>query len=192
MSAPAGGGVQEGEEPRRFLIATAVSRYALCPAWDRPGLVEAREQIVELFTQKLGYRHHTALGADPTVSQLREQLRDFCTSEDRRDDDLVVVYLSGHGEVDEAGNEHVLLMSDTKPSDVFFTALPTAELVRVFSGTKVRRLMLILDTCYSGRGGNELAAAALERLSATWKPGTASPGLVIVSSAQPHQQAKRS
>ncbi|MFI5681911.1 caspase family protein [Streptomyces cellulosae] len=190
MTAPAGGGLQEGEEPRRYLIAASVARYPLCPDWDRPGLVEARDQIVELFTQKLGYRHHHVLGADPTVQQLREQLRDFCTSKDRRDDDLVVVYLSGHGEVDEAGHEHVLLMSDTKPSDVFFTALPTAELVRVFSGTKVRRLMLILDTCYSGQGGNQLAAAALERLSTTWTQASASPGLVIVSSAQPHQRAK--
>ncbi|MYT72503.1 MULTISPECIES: caspase family protein, partial [unclassified Streptomyces] len=183
------GGREETEEPRRYLIAASVARYPKCPDWDRPGLVEARDQIVELFTQKLGYRHHTALGADPTVLQLREQLRAFCTSRERREDDLVVVYLSGHGEVDDAGNEHMLLMSDTDPADVSFTALPTGELVRVFSGTKVRRLLLILDTCYSGQGGNELAAAALKRLTSTWTPSASSPGLVIVSSAQPHQQA---
>ncbi|MYV41900.1 hypothetical protein GT030_24290, partial [Streptomyces sp. SID1328] len=190
MTAVAAGSLKEAEEPRRYLIAASVARYPKCADWDRPGLVEAREQIVELFTRKLGYRHHTALGVDPTVQQLREQLRAFCTSKERREDDLVVVYLSGHGEVDESGGEHVLLMSDTDPADVSFTALPTAELVRVFSGTKVRRLMLILDTCYSGQGGNELAAAALERLSTTWTQGSSAPGLVIVSSAQPHQQAK--
>ncbi|MFD6295810.1 caspase family protein, partial [Streptomyces sp. NPDC060235] len=183
-------GLEEAEEPRRYLIAATVARYPKNPAWDRPGLVEAREQIIELFTTKLGYRHYTALGADPTVLQVREQLRAFCTSQERREDDLVVVYLSGHGQVDEAGNEHVLLMSDTSPSDVSFTALPTAELVRTLSGTKVRRLLLILDTCYSGQGGNQLAAAALERLGSLWAPGAASPGMVIVSSAQPHQQAK--
>ncbi|MCX5097821.1 caspase family protein [Streptomyces sp. NBC_00365] len=190
MTGPADGGPQDAEGPRRYLIAAAVSRYPKCPDWDRPGLTEARKQIVELFTQKLGYRHHTALGADPTVQQLREQLRAFCTSDERREDDLVAVYLSGHGEVDEAGSEHVLLMADTDPADVSFTSLPTAELVRVFSGTRVRRLLLILDTCYSGRGGNELAGAALERLGTSWAQGAASPGLVIVSSAQPHQQAQ--
>ncbi|MER5348155.1 caspase family protein [Streptomyces mirabilis] len=190
MTGPADGGPQDAEGPRRYLIAAAVSRYPKCPDWDRPGLKEARKQIVELFTQKLGYRHHTALGADPTVQQLREQLRAFCTSDERREDDLVAVYLSGHGEVDEAGSEHVLLMADTDPADVSFTSLPTAELVRVFSGTRVRRLLLILDTCYSGRGGNELAGAALERLGTSWVQGVASPGLVIVSSAQPHQQAQ--
>jgi hypothetical protein len=190
MTGPADGGPQDGEGPRRYLIAAAVSRYPKCPDWDRPGLVKARQQIVELITQKLGYRHHTALGADPTVQQLREQLRAFCTSDERREDDLVAVYLSGHGEVGEAGSEHVLLMADTDPADVSFTSLPTAELVHVFSATRVRRLLLILDTCYSGRVGNELAGAALERLGTSWAQGAASPGLVIVSSAQPHQQAQ--
>ncbi|WP_457784961.1 caspase family protein, partial [Streptomyces mirabilis] len=190
MTGPAVGEPQDAEGPRRYLIAAAVSRYPKCPDWDRPGLVEARKQIVELFTQKLGYRHHAVLGADPTVQELRKQLRAFCTSDERREDDLVAVYLSGHGEVDEAGSEHVLLMADTDPADVSFTSLPTAELVRVFSGTRVRRLLLILDTCYSGRGGNELAGAALERLGTSWVQGAASPGLVIVSSAQPHQQAQ--
>ncbi|OEJ62707.1 hypothetical protein BGM19_00990 [Streptomyces agglomeratus] len=55
--------------------------------------------------------------------------------------------------------------------------------------TKLRRLLLVLDTCYSSQGGNELAAAALERINAQWRQTTGS-GLVIVSSAQPHQQAK--
>ncbi|MEU2900959.1 caspase family protein [Streptomyces sp. NPDC001273] len=189
MTGPTAGS-QEGEGPRRYLIATAVSRYPKCAEWDRPGLVQAREQIVELFTEKLGYRLHTALGVDPTRVQLTDQLRAFCTSDERREDDLVVVYLSGHGEVLEDGSEHVLLMADTDPADVTYTALPTADLVRVLRGTRIRRLLLILDTCYSGQGGNELAAAALERLGTQWGQGKSSSGLVIMSSAQPQQQAQ--
>ncbi|MFJ8786961.1 caspase family protein, partial [Streptomyces sp. NPDC102476] len=190
MTAPAGGAVEGEEGPRRFLIATAVSRYPKCPQWDRPGLVEARDQIIELFTGMLGYRHQTGLGLDPTKTQLTDQLRAFCTSPERREDDLVVVYLSGHGEVLEDGGEHVLLMADADPADVTYTALATADLVRVLRGTRIRRLLLILDTCYSGQGGNELAAAALERLGTQWGQGPSSSGLVIVSSAQPHQQAQ--
>ncbi|MET9901697.1 caspase family protein [Streptomyces sp. NPDC006446] len=190
MTGPVANGSQDGEGPRRCLIATAVSRYPKCPDWDRPGLVQAREQVIELFTQQLGYRHESALGLDPTMQQLRERLRAFCTSAERREDDLVVLYLSGHGEVLEDGGEHVLLMSDTDPADVPFTSLPTADLVRVIRGTRVRRLLLILDTCYSGQGGNELAAAALERLGTQWAQSATGAGLVIVSSAQPHQQAK--
>lgn len=58
---------------RRFLIATAVAHYAKAPRWDRPGLVHARERIIELFTGTLGYTHVDDLGLDPTREQLTEQ-----------------------------------------------------------------------------------------------------------------------
>lgn len=191
MTALVSGSAADGEGPRRYLIATVVSRYPKCADWDRPGLVQARDQIVEVFTEQLGYQHHAALGLDPTAQQLTEELRAFSRLEDRREDDLVVFYLSCHGAVlEEEGGRHVLLMANTDPRDVAFTSFRTADLVRVFHGTPVSRLLLILDTCYSGQGGNELAAAALERLSSPWEQSTANPGLVIMSSAQPHQQAE--
>ncbi|MFI1420807.1 caspase family protein [Streptomyces sp. NPDC020731] len=178
------------EEPRRFLPATAVSSYPKCPEWNRPELSGARDRIIELFTGELGYRHETALAMNPTRVELTDRIRAFCRSPDRREDDLLAVYVSGHGEVLDDGGEHVLLTADTDPDDIACTALPTVELARaILRGTAVRRLLLVLDTCYSGQGGNELAAAALERISAGWGQATGS-GLAILSSAQPHQQAR--
>ncbi|MFK0127094.1 caspase family protein, partial [Streptomyces nigra] len=180
----------EQREPRRFLIAMAVAHYAKCSQWDRPELVGAREQVIETFTQQLGYRHQTALGLNVTRSQLMEQLRAFCRSSDRREDDLLAVYFSGHGQVLDGGGEHVLYLADTDPVDVSFTALPTTDLAKaMLRETPLRRLLLVLDTCYSGHGGNELAAAALERINTQWHNATGS-GLVVISSAQPHQQAQ--
>ncbi|MDH6116008.1 WD40 repeat protein [Kitasatospora sp. GAS204A] len=178
-------------QPRRFLIATAVAHYKNASAWDRPGLVEARQDIIDLFTGRFGYQHVSDLGLDPTQSQLTERLRAFCRSEERREDDLIAVYIGGHGEVldEDAGGGHVLLTSDTDPDDIA-GALLTEELARqLLGGTKVRRLLLLLDTCYSGQGGAELVSAALERMSPRWarRPGS---GLVVVSSAQPLEQAE--
>ncbi|KPI18792.1 peptidase C14 caspase catalytic subunit p20 [Actinobacteria bacterium OK006] len=183
------GGAGDNGGPRRFLIATAIAHYSKSPGWNRPSLVEARDQIIELFTGQLGYQHETDLGLNPAKAQLTDQLRAFSKSPDRREDDLLAVYISGHGEVLD-GDEHVLLTADTDPDDVDYTALPTAELARaILRGTSVRRLLLVLDTCYSGQGGNDTAATALKRISAEWGQATGS-GLVIVSSAQPHQQAQ--
>ncbi|TLQ46169.1 caspase family protein [Streptomyces marianii] len=168
-----------------------MAKYPKCPDWDRPGLVAARDKVIEVFTGRLGYRHVTGLGLDPTRIQLTDQLRAFCRTDDRREDDLLAVYLSGHGEILDDGGDHVLLTADTDPDDVSYTALPTVDLARaMLRDTKVRRLLLVLDTCYSGQGGNELAAAALERISRQWGRTAAGSGLVVVSSAQPHQQAK--
>ncbi|MFI0714957.1 caspase family protein [Streptomyces inhibens] len=178
-------------EPRRFLIATATAHYKNEPTWDRPGLVDARQDIIDLFTKQFGYEHVSDLGLDPGQHQLTERLRAFCRSSEREEDDLVAVYLAGHGEVldEEDGGGHVLLTHDTQPDDIT-DALPTELLARkMLSGTRVRRLLLMLDTCYSGQGGNELTAAALRRLNRAWG-SVSGTGLVIVSSAQPFEQAE--
>lgn len=183
---PAGGG-----EPRRFLIATAVTRYPAAThlGWDRPALAAARDDIVELFTGRLGYHHVPDLGLDPTSHQLTRQLREFCTSPERRPDDILAVYLTGHGEILDDTGEHVLLMADTDPADID-DALPTATLARkMLRGTPVRRLLLLLDTCYSGQGTNDLVAAALTRTGQDWGQefGT---GLVVLASAHAREQAE--
>ncbi|MFJ8926517.1 hypothetical protein ACIRLA_08085 [Streptomyces sp. NPDC102364] len=176
--------------PRRYLIATVVAHYKNQPAWDRPQLVSARQDVIDLFTRRLGYEHVSDLGVDPTQAQLTEQLREFCTSDLLGEDDLVAVYLGCHGELleEELGGGHVLLTHDTAPGDIP-GALATEQLARtLLLGTRVRRLLLMLDTCYSARGGHEITAAALKRIENTW-PAAAGSGLAIVSSAQPMETA---
>jgi WD40 repeat protein len=177
------------EQPgRRFLIATAVAHHDRAPEWDRPSLIDARNQIIDLFTTTLGYQHISDLGLDPTADQLTTHLRAFCRSPQRQPDDLLVVYVAGHGEVLDNG-DHVLLTADTHPDDIS-DALPTADLARkMLLGTPIRRVLLMLDTCYSGRGGNDLVAAALARMTEHWQ-GSPDTGLVVFTSTQPAEQAQ--
>ncbi|WP_371591680.1 caspase family protein [Streptomyces virginiae] len=178
-----------GDGPRRFLIAAVVADYPKNRDWNRPDLVQARDRVVDLFTGPLGYRLHDPLPLSPTRQQLTEALRAFCRSPERREDDLLTLYLSCHGEILDDGEEHVLLTTDTDPDDLVGTALPTSELTRaMLRDTSIRKVMLLLDACYISQGGNQLAAAALNRMGATWGRSSGS-GLVVVSSAQPHQPA---
>ncbi|MFF1915681.1 caspase family protein [Streptomyces sp. NPDC058239] len=176
--------------PRRYLIATAVTAYPKAPAhleWDRPGLADARRRVIDLFTTHLGYEHVSDLGLNPTEAQLLTELRNFSKSPDRRPDDLLAVYIAGHGEVLDDG-EHVLLTSDTDPDDID-DALPTLTLARkILRGTRVRRLLLMLDTCFSGQGGNELLSA-MARLKGRWN-GDEEAGLAVLTSAQPGELAE--
>lgn len=173
-------------EPRRFLIATAVSHYPHAPEWDRPGLVEARRKMVDLFTGKLGYEHVSDLGANPTQHQLLRELREFCRAEDRRPDDIVAVYIAGHGERLD-NEEYVLLTSDTNPDDLYDALQPGQLARKILAGTKVRRLLLMLDTCYSGQGGNEVLAS-MAKLKSNWREKDA--GLALITSAQPNELAQ--
>ncbi|MEY9855855.1 WD40 repeat protein [Catenulispora sp. GAS73] len=154
--------------------------------------MDARENIVELFTGTLGYRYHAMTELDPSRQQLLDGLRAFCTSPLRREDDLLAVYLSCHGTILGNRREHVLFTADTDPADETYTSLRTADLASVLlRDTKLRHVMLLLDACYSGQGGNELAATALRDLGDTWDATTESgSSLVIIVSAQPHEQAE--
>ena len=176
--------------PRRYLIATAVTRHHHDPTLDRPELVADRDRIIDLFTRRFGYEHVPEPGLDPTERELTSQLRKFCRSPDRREDDLLAIYLACHGEVlDEYhGGGHVLLTADSDPTDLA-DALPTGTLAqKLLANTRIRRLLLLLDSCYSGHGTHELAARALDRITPEW--GTQSgAGLLLLSSAHPSQQA---
>jgi Caspase domain len=173
-------------EGRRLLVATAVTHYDKTPAWDRPGLVSARQQVIDLFVSRFGYTHLSELGLDPTKTQLTDQLRALCMKE-MRPEDTLVVYFAGHGEILDDTDEHVLLTSETDAKDIE-NALPTATLARtLLLGTPVQRLLLLLDTCYSGRGGNEVAAMALAGMAREWDPKRG--GFVVVSSALPAEAA---
>jgi hypothetical protein len=149
-------GIGDGRK-QRFLIATAIAHHSRAPQWDRPGLVDVRNEIIDLFTGALGYQHVSDLGLNPTKDQLTTQLRAFCRSVERRPDDMIAVYIAGHGEVLDDSQDHLLLTSDTDPDDLA-DALPTVELARkMLLDTPVRRVLLMLDACYSGRGGSRLS-----------------------------------
>jgi WD40 repeat protein len=174
--------------PRRYLIAAAIAHYPKAPDLDKPALIEGRDQIITLFTDELGFEHVHTLGLDPTSEQLTRRLRAFCRDEARRPDDIVAVYITGHGEVLGDTHEHVLLTADADPDDVE-DALRTAHLAqKMLQKTRVRRVLLMLDTCYSGHGSGELTAAALTAMTHSWgdEPGS---GLAVISSAQPAEEA---
>ncbi|SDO22644.1 AAA ATPase domain-containing protein, partial [Streptomyces sp. cf386] len=175
-----------GSDPRRFLIATAVSHYPHAPEWDRPGLVEARRGMVELFTGRLGYEHVSDLGANPTQGQLLRELREFCRSPERRPDDILAVYIAGHGELLD-NDEYVLLTSDTNPDDLYDALQPSTLARKILAGTKVRRLLLMLDTCFSGQGGNELLST-MAKLKNNWREKDTA--LAVITSAQPNELAQ--
>ena len=181
-------------EGRRFFLAGVVSRYQHEPSWNREELGADLRAMTSLFTGELGYEHVPLIGLDPTWLQIQDALRDFSTARDRHPDDYVVLYLAGHGEVLEAGPagpEHILLPADAVPSDLRRRTVRSADLAEwMLAGTKVRRLLVLIETCYSGQGGVDFA-----RNAAPWA-GTPDrfdtpdeSGVVVVSATWPRQEA---
>ncbi|GAB3860539.1 caspase family protein [Dactylosporangium cerinum] len=181
---------------RRFLLTGVYSHYHFEPTWDRPELADDLTTMVALFTGEFGYTHVPLLGLDATWLQTKDALRDFATSPDRRPDDYVVLYLAGHGEVipvGQTGVEHILLPSDATGIDLRRRAVKSADLAEwLLADTEIRRLLLIVDACYSGHGALDFASSALASLGRPHRfdgEDSGGTGVIVITASRPAERA---
>jgi uncharacterized caspase-like protein len=133
--------------------------------------VRDAEAIHKVLTEAAGFKpEHILLLTDaserkPTYRNLKWALGTFLARSARKDD-TVLIFFAGHGapEVDQRGVERdglakYLIPSDADPDDLYATALPMDELTTVFSRIEAERVVVFLDTCYSGAAGGRTFAA---------------------------------
>jgi len=155
---------------RRFLLATGTAKYHNENLADLPTVAADVERVGALFTARLGYQRVGGLELSPTAERLRLWLRGFARDPDRQPSDLVVFYYAGHGEVAD-DRRHVLLLPAEQAGQVL--ELDTETLAReLLSGTPLRRLLVILETCFAGQGADDFAVRAFTPLS---RPATDQP-----------------
>lgn len=138
----------------------------------------------------------------PTLQNIRRALGNFLSRRPGRED-MVLIYYAGHGapEVDAAGNESdglskYLIPRDADPDSLYSTAFPMDEIQRIFARIQSERVVMLLDTCYSGTAGGRTFARQqtraggisdqfLERL-------TRSRGRVVITASGPNEVALES
>lgn len=84
---------------------------------------------------------------DAPAHEVSRKIEAFFT--DRKQDDLLLLYFSGHGIKDEAGHLY-LAMSDTKRKLLRSTAIPASFINESMRRSRSQRQILLLDCCYSG------------------------------------------
>ncbi|MFF4490457.1 caspase family protein [Streptomyces sp. NPDC001544] len=77
----------------------------------------------------------------------------------REAEDLLLVYYTGHGLLDEDGLLH-LALSSTDPGHVSFTGVPVDLVKRYLGRARARLRILVLDCCFSGRAVAAMAGSA--------------------------------
>jgi len=138
--------------PLRFAAADAEAMYKT--------LVEVagfkRENVI-LMTERTERK--------PTLRNLRQVLGTFLARAPKKED-TVVIFFAGHGapEVDPRGAERdglakYLVPVDADPDDLYATALPMEEIRTIFERIEAERVVVFLDTCYSGAAGGRTFAA---------------------------------
>lgn len=82
-------------------------------------------------------------------------------------EDMVIIYYAGHGAAekdamspDGDGLEKYLLPYNANPRDLYASALPMREIAHILSRIRSERLILVVDSCYSGASGGRTISLA--------------------------------
>ena len=153
----------ERSAPRRYLLAVGVDCYSDL-IWDHLDEVPAElKLIVDRFTSP-DFGMEKILAEPPRIADKEHfltSLAEWSVSQERRQDDLLVLYWSGHGSV--ITEELALILPDTR-ADINRPIMRVRDLVDALLGDQSRlgQVLMILDVCCAGQGGLDMS----ERLSA--------------------------
>jgi WD40 repeat protein len=171
----------------RYFIGIATSRYPKHPRLeDRPELGRALADMRDLLTSDFGYQDVPGFGENLTFYQLRTRVRQFLTSPDRGGDDLVIFYYTGHGLAD--GGELYLPTVDTTDDEVGTAVWVTALAQWLLVDTRVKKILIILDTCHAATGAGAMARTAFNELDKLHRYA-ATPDVAVIAAARPREQA---
>jgi uncharacterized caspase-like protein len=133
------------------------------------------EAVAAVLVERGGFTKDNVLlltdktGKKPTLRNIKWALGTFLARSAKKND-LVVVYFAGHGapEVDPRGIEpdgltKYLVPIDADPNDLYATGLPMDEFQPIFERIEADRVVVFLDSCYSGAAGGRTFASQRTR-----------------------------
>jgi hypothetical protein len=180
------------EEWRGFLIA-AGTQYYKDGAFQRLDHVPAEiDTIVEVLCKPtFGYERVLAdVSFNPSPPKFLKRLTKWARSPERTDDDVAILYYTGHG-VPQADRLLLVARSTERHGDALEerTAIAAEELVQALAGpsSRVRRSLILLDTCHAGQGAEEI----LQRVPSLSREHALDdrPDVLVVAAALPTEEA---
>ena len=123
---------------------------------------------------------------DQSANTVRREIARFFS--DKQRDDLLLLYFSGHGVLDDQGRLY-LAMKDTERNLLNATAIPSSFIREEMDGCFSQMQVLVLDCCHSGafaRGTKGSAGASVGTSSAFEGTGT---GRVVLTASDATQYA---
>jgi hypothetical protein len=185
------------ERPRLFVLAIGVNDYK--EEFFPP--LKWAETDAARFANEIGkdgefnVERTVLTGAKVTKEGVEEAIRRV--SVQAKSDDVFIAYVSGHGSLrlGRGGDlEPVLVLADTKSSEVSSTSLPQKQILSWMESLKVRRKILVTASCHSGVGKSRLTPEikkilAQNKSGLTTELSDVSEGMMILSAAAKQEVA---
>jgi hypothetical protein len=155
------------EHPDDFALVIGVENYPDGLPSAEFALNDARSVFRMMLSMGIPANHIRQLSeGTATRSRMRSALGWIKRNASR--DSTIWVYYSGHGALDPNGNAY-LVPFDADPTDIDHTAYPMRDLFRSLTLMKVRRIVVALDSCFSGAGERSIMPEGLRPLKLVQK-----------------------
>jgi hypothetical protein len=174
---------------RKFAFVIGIEHYA-------PGIPPATYALRDF---KAVNAHLIALGIPPrhikrlsdttaTKSRIQGGLR--WLRKNVKPGATVFIYFSGHGAPSEKGNAY-LVPYDGDPSDLRHSGILLASFYDELQSLPARRIVVMIDSCFSGTGGRSVMVAGARPLVSKIKAGfvSSSGKLIVLSAAKSDQES---
>ena len=185
------------ERPRLFVLAIGVNDYKD----DFFPPLKWAESDAARFANEIGkdsdysVERTTLTGAKVTKASVEEAINRIAAQ--AKSADMFIVYMSGHGSLrlgKDGDLEPVLVLAETKSSELSSSALPQKQLISWMDALKVRRKVLVTASCHSGVGKSRLTPD-IKKILAQNKGAVAtelsdvSEGMMVLSAAAKQEVA---
>jgi ubiquinone/menaquinone biosynthesis C-methylase UbiE len=175
------------EERYAVLVGTSKfphSRGVLAPL---PSVIEDVSAMNEILSDpELGRFNSVKTLLDLPHHEVLLRINQMVHEADR--DDLVLIYYSGHGQLDRSGALHLATI-DTDPRFLPSTAVASTAVRSLVRECRARRIVIILDCCYSGAiGGIEPTKSVEQSLTGIGGEVTEGYAIFIMAASSAGQQ----
>jgi uncharacterized caspase-like protein len=149
-------GFRHAENPDDFALVIGVEKYSN----DLPEakFAERDARAIRTYLLAMGYPERNIkllMGSRAVRSSLESYVEEWLPRNVKKQG-TVFVYFSGHGSPDPESGQAYLLPWDGDPSFLDKTGYPLKRLYSSLNALKAKRIIVALDSCFSGAGGRSV------------------------------------
>ncbi|MBI2788173.1 MAG: caspase family protein [Elusimicrobia bacterium] len=173
---------RKAEDPDAVAVVLGVEKYADLPAAD---FAERDATAVRDHLLALGVpRRNIVFAVDQQVTKtgIMKYIEAWLPKR-VTERSTVFVYFAGHGAPDFRTGKAFLVPSDGDPKYLRLSGYPLARLYEKVAGLKAKRVVVALDSCFSGAGGRSVLAKGTRPLVTTVDLGISADGRIVSMSA---------
>lgn len=170
------------EDPDAFALVVGVEKYETLPPAD---YAERDAAAVRQHLLALGYPARNVAyltGAQGNFTNIKKYVESWLPNR-VNERSTVFVYYSGHGAPNPKSSEAYLVPYSGDPEYLEDTAYPVKRLYEKLAALKAKRVLVALDSCFSGSGGRSVLAKGVRPLVAKADMGAVGGNVVSLSAS---------